>query len=56
MKVLMGAVIAGAKQLGLWNGQNSAWDILRAIQLYASVQNLFEYPSHTTACQNDQIS
>jgi hypothetical protein len=56
MKVLMGAVIAGAKQLGLWDGQNGAWDVPRAIRLYESVQNLFEYPSQTTARQNDQIS
>jgi hypothetical protein len=33
MKVLMvmGAVIAGSKQLGLWDGQNGTWDIPRAI-------------------------
>ncbi len=56
MKVLMGAVIAGAKQLQLWDGQNGAWDIPRAIQLYESVWHLFEYPSQTTARRNDQIS
>jgi hypothetical protein len=49
MKVLMGAVIAGAKQLGLWDGQNGTWDIPRAIQLYESMRHLFEYPSQTTA-------
>ncbi len=56
MKVLMGAVIAGAKQVGLWDGRNGAWDIPRAIQLYESVRHLFEYPSQTMACWNDQIS
>jgi hypothetical protein len=56
MKVLMGAVIAGAKRLGFWDGQNDAWDIPGAIQLYESVRHLFEYPSQTTAGRNDQIS
>jgi hypothetical protein len=57
MKVLMGAVIAGAKQLGVWDGQHGAWDIPRAIRLYESVEHLFEYPrSQTTVRFNDQIS
>ena len=56
MKVMMGAVIAGAKQLRLWDGKNGAWDIPRAIQLYESVWHLFEYPIQTTAHRNVQIS
>jgi hypothetical protein len=56
IKVLMGAVIAGAKQLRLWDGKNGAWDIPRAIQLYESVWHLFEYPIQTTAHRNVQIS
>ncbi len=44
----MGIVIAGAKQLGLWDGWNGAWDIPQAIQLYENVQHFFKYPSQTT--------
>ncbi len=52
----MGAVISGAKQMGVGDRQNGSWGVPRAIQLYESVRNLFEYPSQKPACRNDQIS
>jgi hypothetical protein len=42
MKVLMGVVITGAQQMGVWDGQNGTWDVPRAMQLYNSVQPLFK--------------
>jgi hypothetical protein len=56
MKILMGAVITGAQQMGVWDGQNGSWDVPQAMQLYNSVQPLFEYPSLTSTRQNEQIS
>ncbi len=56
MKILMGAVITGAQQMGVWDGQNNAWNIPRAMQLYNCVQPLFEYPSLTSTHWNEQIS
>jgi hypothetical protein len=56
MKVLMGTVITGAQQMGVWDGQNGAWDVPQAMQLYNSVQPLFNYPSLTSTCWNEQIS
>ncbi len=41
MKILMGAVITGAQQMGVWNGQNGTWDVPWAMQLYNSVQPFF---------------
>mgnify|MGYP006186664837 CR=1 FL=1 len=40
MKGMMGAVIAGAKQMNVWEGQNGAWDVPRAMQLYESMVHL----------------
>ena len=31
MKGLIDAVISGAKEIGVWDGQNGAWDVPRAI-------------------------
>jgi hypothetical protein len=31
MKVLVCAVITGAQQMGVWDGQNGAWDVPRAV-------------------------
>jgi hypothetical protein len=56
MKILMGAVITGAQQMGVWDGQNSAWDVPQAMQLCNSVQPLFKYPSLTSTRWNEQIS
>ncbi len=56
MKGMIGAVIAGAKELGVWDGRNGAWDVSRAMRLFESVQHLFEYPSLTSTRRNDQIS
>jgi hypothetical protein len=56
LKVMMGAVIAGAKELGVWDGQHGAWDVPRAMRLYESVQHLFEYPSLTSMRRSVQIS
>jgi hypothetical protein len=56
MTILMGAVITGAQQMGLWDGRNDAWDVPQAMQLYNCVQPLFEYPSLTSTRQNEQIS
>ena len=57
MKGLIDAVISGAKEIGVWDGQNGAWDVPRAIWLYESVRHLFKYPSKSTQiCRNDQIS
>jgi hypothetical protein len=57
MKVLMGSVITGAQQImGVWDGQNGTWYVPRAMQLYDSVQLLFEYQSLTSTHWNDQIS
>ncbi len=56
MKVMMGAVIAGAKELGVRDGQHGARDVPRAMRLYESVQHLFEYPSLTSRRRSVQIS
>jgi hypothetical protein len=58
MKVMMGAVIAGAQELGVWDaGYRGAWDVPRAMRLYGQVQHLFNYPSLTsTTRRSDQIS
>ena len=32
MKEMMGAVIAGEKQMNLWDGQSGAWDVAMVIQ------------------------
>ncbi len=56
MKILMGAVITGAQQMGVWDGQNGTWDVPQAMQLYNSVQPLFKYPSLTSTHWNEQIS
>jgi hypothetical protein len=56
MKVMIDAVIAGAQELEEWDGQNSAWDAPWVIQLYESVQHLFEYPSLTSTHRSTQIS
>ena len=42
MKGMMGTVIAGAKQMNVWEGQNGAWDVPRAMQMYESVVHLFQ--------------
>ena len=57
MKVMMGAVIAGANQVMEMDCVNGAWDIPRALQLYGGVKELFAYPSKSTQTrQNNQIS
>ena len=56
MKVLMAVVIAGVKELGVWDGQHGAWDVPRVMRLYKSVQHLFEYLSLTSMFQRVQIS
>jgi hypothetical protein len=57
MKVMMGAVIAGANQVMEMDCVNGAWDIPRALQLYGGVKELFAYPSKSTQTRrNDQIS
>jgi hypothetical protein len=56
MKILMGAVITGAQQMGVWDGQNGAWDVPWAIKLYNCMQPLFKYPSLTSTHWNEQIS
>ncbi len=56
MNVLTSAVITGAQQMGVWDGRNGAWDVPWAMQLYDSVQPLFEYPSLTSTCWSEQIS
>jgi hypothetical protein len=56
MKILLGAVIARARELGVWDGQNGSWDVARAVSLHDSVQQFFEYPSKTTTRRHDQIS
>ncbi len=43
MKVMMGAVIAGANQVMEMDCVNGAWDIPRALQLYGGVKELFAY-------------
>ena len=37
MKGMMGAVIAGAKQMTVWDGQNGTWDVPRPMQMYESM-------------------
>ena len=57
MKVMMGAVIAGAQELGVWDaGYCGAWDVPRAMRLYGQVQHLFHYLSLASTCRSDQIS
>ena len=57
MKVMMGAVIAGAQELGVWDaGYCGAWDVPRAMRLYGQVQHLFHYPSLASTRRSDQIS
>jgi hypothetical protein len=41
MKILVGAVIARAQELGVWDGRNGAWDVPRAVQLYDSMHHFF---------------
>ncbi len=57
-KVLIGAVIARAQEMGLWDEHNGSWDIPKAMRLYDSVCHLFFYPSrtHSSIQRNDQIS
>ncbi len=55
MRVLMGAVIARAQEIGLWDGQNGAWDVPRAVRLYDGVNHFFKYPT-TIIRRNEQIS
>jgi hypothetical protein len=56
MRSLISAVISKAKEKGEWDAGNGAWDVGRAVQLYNSVKNFFEYPSLTSAHRDDQIS
>jgi hypothetical protein len=56
MRLLISAVIARAKEKGEWEVGNGAWDVARAVQLFNSVKDLFEYPSLTSTRRNDQIS
>ena len=57
MKVMMGAVIAGAKELGVWDeGYHGAWDVPRAMRLYNEVKDMFDYPSLTSTHRSVQIS
>ena len=58
MKVLIGAVIARAQEMGLWDEHNGSGDIPKAMRLYDSVRHLFFYPPRTLSStrQNDQIS
>jgi hypothetical protein len=56
MKILMGAVITGAQQIGVWDGQNGTWDVPWAMQLYHCVQPLFQYPDLTSTRRNKQIN
>ncbi len=57
MKILMGTVITGAQHMEVWDGgQNGAWDVPWAMQLYNCVQPLFKYPSLTSTHRNEQIS
>ena len=45
MRVLVDAVIDGAKQEGVWSEQRGAWDIGLTVWLYEGVKHLFEYPT-----------
>ena len=57
LKGMMGAVIARAKQMTVWDGQNGAWDVPRVMQLYESMVHLFQYPTIATKVHwTDQIS
>jgi hypothetical protein len=56
MRLLIKSVIARAKEKGEWEVGNGAWDVARAVQLFNSVKDLFEYPSLTSTRRNDQIS
>ena len=57
MRVLIAAVISEANQVMEIDWRNGAWDVQRALQLYAGVKHLFAYPSKTTQIRrNDQIS
>ncbi len=39
----MDAVIAGAKQVDVWNEEHGTWEVQMALQFYESVVPLFEY-------------
>ena len=39
MKVLLGAGIARARELGVWDGRNGSWDVARAVSLHDSGQH-----------------
>jgi hypothetical protein len=58
MKALIGAVIARAQEMGLWDEHNGSWDIPKAMRLYDSVRHLFFYPPRTLSSTQryDQIS
>ncbi len=59
MWMLIKAVIAGAKGEVMWREQDqiSAWDVGMTVQLYASIKNLFDYPTkNTQICRIVQIS
>jgi hypothetical protein len=45
MRILIDAVIVGAKQEGVWREQRGAWDIGSTVRLFESVKHLFEYPT-----------
>jgi hypothetical protein len=57
-KLVVDAVIAGAKQEGAWREQRGAWDIGSTVRLFESVKHLFEYPTKTSTRtrRNAQIS
>ncbi len=58
MRLLISAVIARAKEKVEWEVGNGTWDVARAVWLFNSVKDLFEYPSLTSTStrRNDQIS
>ena len=56
MRLLISAVIARAKEKGEWEVGNGAWDVARAVRLFNSVKDLFEYSSLTSTRRNDPIS
>ncbi|KAL3771060.1 hypothetical protein ACHAWU_006437 [Discostella pseudostelligera] len=45
MRKLIGAVIVGAKQLGVWRDRRGAWDIGLTVRLFENVKHVFEYPT-----------
>jgi len=57
MRTLIEAVIAGAKQGGVWNEQRGAWDVGSTVRLYENVVHLFKYPTKNEKIRrNTQIS